>query len=472
MKQLKKPTASRMHEGSPDVTVITVVFNALNGAGEDALKACLDSVQNQTDIKIEHLIVDGASNDGTTEYISRYDNRNHPIVFISEPDKGIYDAMNKGIDLATGDYSIFLNSDDFFHNPIGMRESVKRLRETGCDFSYAPVIVVKNGNVFDALHSHADGRLIFCSMPFSHQSMVSKTSSLRKVHGYDNRSYRSSADYDMILRMVFAGCTACYVDCTFATFRVGGFSAQNIDTSQRECAIIYSRLFPEITGYPLSVEKAFQMFRWKIIPREIMVALIGHYTRSFRKWQPPLMPITPMENPVSYRLEMRCERTDDDVWVDNLIPVWDYEPCKRVFAEEPPQDTVWASDFWHLYSPFLYCRQGVWCNGSLGVLFRIPDSLVGRKVRLSVALTSFYRQDMPNQRLRFAVNGKMFSSVSVQRGKSSVCVLDLAASTVSEGFLGVEISCGDASYPAYFRKSTDMKPQGFMFSYAKVEVAQ
>lgn len=471
MKQLKKPTNRKMHRGSPDVTVVTVVFNALKGAGEAALKECLDSVQSQVDVKIEHLIVDGASNDGTTEYISRYKNPNHPIVFVSEPDKGIYDAMNKAIDMAQGEYSIFLNSDDFFHNPVGMRESVKRLRETGCDFSYAPVIVLKDGKPFDALHSHADGRLIFCAMPFSHQSMVSKTSSLRKVHGYDNVSYRSSADYDMILRMVFAGCTACYVDCAFATFRVGGFSAQNIHTSQHECAVIYSRLFPEITGYPLSIEKAFQMFRWKIIPREIMVALIERYTQSFRKWQPPLMPITPPENPAQYRLDMREDYTEEDSWVKKLIPVWENDKCKEIFAEEPPQDTVWASDFWHLYSPFLYCKQGVWCDGTLGVLFRVPDHMINRRLKLRIALTSFYRQDMPCQRLRFAVNGRLFSSVSVRRGLSSVCEMELPKTTVADGSLGIEINCGDASYPAYFRKSIDMKPQGFMFSYAKVEVA-
>lgn len=470
MKQLKKPMKGKMYDGVPDVTVITVVFNALKGAGEAVLKECLDSVQSQTDINLEHLIIDGASNDGTTEFIAGYDNQNHPIVFISEPDKGIYDAMNKAIDLAKGEYSIFLNSDDFFHNPVGMRESVKRLRETGCDFSYAPVIVIKDGKELDALHSHADGRLIFCAMPFSHQSMVSKTASLRKVNGYDDRSYRSSADYDMILRMVFAGCTACFVNCAFATFRVGGFSSQNIHTSQHECAVIYSRLFPEITGYPLSVEKAFQMFRWKIIPREIMVALIEYYTKSFRKWQPPLMPIMPPENAVSYSLDVREKATHEDEWVKKLIPVWENENCKKIFAEEPPQDTVWASDFWHLYSPFLYCRQGVWCDGSLGVLFRVPDNMINSRLRLRIALTSFYRQDMPCQRLRFAINGNLFSSVSVRRGMSSICELELPKSAVADGLLGIEINCGDASYPAYFRKSIDMKPQGFMFSYAKVEV--
>lgn len=471
MKQLKKPIKGKMYDGAPDVTVITVVFNALKGAGEAALKACLDSVQAQTDVKIEHLIVDGASNDGTTEYISRYENLNHPIAFISEPDKGIYDAMNKAIDQASGEYAIFLNSDDFFHNPVGMRESVKRLHETGCDFSYARVVVIKDGTVRDVLHSHADGRLIFCSMPFSHQSMLFRVDSLRKVHGYD-LSYRSSADYDLILRLVLSGCTACYVDCVFATFRVGGFSLQNIDTSQRECALIYSRLFSAATGYPLSVEKAQQMFRWKIIPRELMMSLIGCYTRSFRKWQPPLSPIVPPEKAVKFTPETRTVRTSEDLWVDNLLPVWEYDECKRIFLEEPPQDIVWASDFWHRYSSYLYVKQGAWCGNSLGILFRIPDEMKRRRMRLKLALTSSARPDMGKQRFRFAVNGKLFSGLVAKRGSSFVCEMPLPSDIAADGFLGIEINCGDAMCPVYFGKSADLRPLGFMFSYAKVELAQ
>lgn len=470
MRQLKKPTAAKVHDSPPDVTVITVVFNALKGAGEAALKECLDSVQAQVDIKLEHLIVDGASQDGTTEFIARYENSNHPIVFISEPDKGIYDAMNKAIAQASGEYSIFLNSDDFFHNPVGMRESVKRLRETGCDFSYAPVVVVKNGEVKDFLHSHADGRLIFCSMPFSHQSMVSKTSSLRKVHGYD-LSYRSSADYDMILRMVFSGCTACYVDCTFATFRVGGFSAQNLETSRHECALIYSRLYPEITGYPLSVEKARQMFLWKYVPRELMESLVGYYTHSFRKWQPPMAKIATPEKKMDCLLEMRSERTSEDVWIDAIVPVWENEECRKVFLQESPQDIVWGSDFWHIFSPYHYCEQGARSDGSLGILFRIPDEMKGKKLKLRIFLTSFGRPDMLHQRMHFAVNGKLFSEASVRRG-SLLYEMVIPPSVSADGLLGVEINCGDASCAAYFRRTNDVRPQGFMFSYAKVEEAR
>lgn len=471
MKSLKEPSEKLQETRTPDVTVITVVFNALSGAGEAALKECLDSVQAQEDICLEHLIVDGASTDGTTEYIAQYGNRHHPIMFISEPDKGIYDAMNKAIAQASGEYAIFLNSDDFFHNPAGMSESIKRLRETGCDFSYAPVIVLRDGQIRDVLHSHADGRLIFCSMPFSHQSMVSKTDVLRKMNGYD-LSYRSSADYDLILRMVLSGCTACYVDCAFATFRVGGFSVQNLDTSQHECALIYSRLFPEATGYPLSPENAFKMFRWKKMPRETKVALIDSYTHSFGQWQPPLGKITPPANAETHVLVPRLSHSVADDWVECQIPVWQFDACKRVFAEEPAQDVVWASDFWHLYSSYLHEKNGVRCGKTLGILFRIPDSLRGVRTRLRLALSPFLRPDMAKQRFRFAVNGKVFAEVSVKRSVPVVCELPLPQDVAEDGFLGIEIDSGDVTLAAYFGKSMDLRPLGFLFSYAKVELAE
>ena len=102
---------------------------------------------------------------------------------------------------------------------------------------------------------------------------------------------------------------------------------------------------------------------------------------------------------------------------------------------------------------------------------RMPESLIGKRIKASIALTSFFRQDMPNQRLRFAVNGTSFASVAVKRGTASICELVLPADIAADGFLGIEINCGDASIPGYFRKSFDMRTQGFMFIYAKVEEA-
>jgi glycosyltransferase involved in cell wall biosynthesis len=88
------------------ITIITVCYNS-----EKTIKTTLDSVANQTFKKIEHIIIDGKSSDKTISIVKKYP---HIKKIISEPDKGIYDAMNKGIKIATGDIIGFLNSDDFY----------------------------------------------------------------------------------------------------------------------------------------------------------------------------------------------------------------------------------------------------------------------------------------------------------------------------------------------------------------------
>ena len=93
------------------ISVITITYNAAT-----VLQRTLDSVAHQTYQHIEHLIIDGASKDDTLAIAHRYaEGKNYPVVILSEPDKGIYDAMNKGMAKATGDYLVFLNAGDVFH---------------------------------------------------------------------------------------------------------------------------------------------------------------------------------------------------------------------------------------------------------------------------------------------------------------------------------------------------------------------
>ena len=115
---LDKSVAESSTAGPYDITVVTVVLNAIDGNRSRRLHQCLDSVQKQKNVRVEHLIVDGASKDGTTEMLRAYKNRNVDIRLLSKPDAGIYDAMNRGIALAHGKYVIFLYSDDYYQDPL------------------------------------------------------------------------------------------------------------------------------------------------------------------------------------------------------------------------------------------------------------------------------------------------------------------------------------------------------------------
>src|ERR1700733_8966756 len=103
------------------VSVITVCFNA-----NASIEACLESVANQTYSDIEHIVIDGGSTDGTIATVRRYP---HVATVVSESDSGIFNAMNKGISRATGEYLIFLNADDLFPKPDALEAAMAAIRK-------------------------------------------------------------------------------------------------------------------------------------------------------------------------------------------------------------------------------------------------------------------------------------------------------------------------------------------------------
>jgi glycosyltransferase len=118
-----------------NISIITAVRNAVGQIG-----ATLRSVESQTYAGIEHVVVDGASSDGTQEYVEKAGRRVSRLV--SEPDKGVYDAFNKGLRLATGDVIAFLNAGDTYVEPGVIAKIAARLEETGADLLFADLGVL------------------------------------------------------------------------------------------------------------------------------------------------------------------------------------------------------------------------------------------------------------------------------------------------------------------------------------------
>ena len=172
------------------ISIITVCFNASKIIEETIL-----SVINQKYEYFEYIVIDGASTDGTIDIIKRYESR--ITQWISAPDKGIYDAMNKGITMATGEWIIFMNAGDVFYDHNILVELNKRNVFNDCDLVYGDVIgryaignrLLKAGNIKD----------ITKTMQFSHQSMFVKTA-LMKEKKFALK-YRLAADYNFILSM-------------------------------------------------------------------------------------------------------------------------------------------------------------------------------------------------------------------------------------------------------------------------------
>lgn len=254
-------------EKLPKVTVVTVTYNLLESGREKVFRQCIESVHNQTYKNIEHIIIDGASDDGTLELLEEYKQLGW-IKYYSEPDDGIYEAMNKGIRKSDGKYIAFLNSDDFYHDNKGIEDSLIALEKNNADFSYAPVKMVDKEGKLANLHPHKIPQMsiVFVEMPFGHQSMLTKKSVFEDIGLFDEK-YKSASDYEFIIRLALNEHKGIEVARKFATFRTGGFSEDNWGKSVNEISDFFCKHYGEF--YPLTKEAAKQIYLTKKMPKKL-----------------------------------------------------------------------------------------------------------------------------------------------------------------------------------------------------------
>ncbi len=193
---------------NPLISIITVTYNA-----ELTIERTLQSVESQSYPRIEHLIIDGCSTDHTMSHVQRYVERNgenkHLIRVLREPDKGLYDAMNKGIQQATGYYLVFLNAGDKLHEPTSIEQIVEQTRWQRNQVNYAVIygetdLVDNEGHFLRhrrlQVPEHLTAKSFLQGMLVCHQSFYVRTD-IARTELYDLR-YRYSADYDWCIRIM------------------------------------------------------------------------------------------------------------------------------------------------------------------------------------------------------------------------------------------------------------------------------
>jgi glycosyltransferase involved in cell wall biosynthesis len=224
-----------MKAAQPILSVITVVYN--NAAD---IERTVLSVLNQTYAGIEYIVIDGKSTDGTLQIIEKYKDRIAKI--ISEKDKGIYDAMNKGLVLATGDYVIFMNSADEFYSV----DTVANVFASGtdADIYYGETEMIgENGENLGQRRHAAPANFTWRSfkygMSVSHQAIYIKRS---LVELYDPQ-YKLSADIDWILRAAKKAKKIVNVNQYVAKYQIGGMSKQKHRESLKERFDIMKRYY-------------------------------------------------------------------------------------------------------------------------------------------------------------------------------------------------------------------------------------
>lgn len=224
------------------VSVVTVTRDILRAGRETMFEQCLASVRAQNIRPLEHIVVDGASTDGTAELLETYRRRGW-IRVLSEPDRGLYDAMNKGLALARGRCVAFLNSDDFYHDSAWLARSVQALEQSGAECSSAPVLCMdESGRTrLDLAPRWAD---MFCAMSVNHQSLLMTRDALLRLGGFSLR-FPVQADWELLLRFLLSGGRYAVLPEAGSTFRDFGMAAR---TPKRELMAERLAILEQVLG--------------------------------------------------------------------------------------------------------------------------------------------------------------------------------------------------------------------------------
>lgn len=210
------------------VSIITVAKNS-----ERTIEDTMKSVLGQTYSDIEYIIVDGCSSDRTLDIVKQYEaTLNGRMKWISEQDKGIYDAMNKGISIATGDVVGILNSDDYFTSNDVIERMVAAFEDDRVDAVYGDIHFIHDGEPDKCIRYYSSKLfrrmwLRFGLMP-AHPSFYCRREIFEKA-GLYKTDYKISSDFEMMVRLFYIHhLRACYLPMDFVTMRTGGASTKNV----------------------------------------------------------------------------------------------------------------------------------------------------------------------------------------------------------------------------------------------------
>lgn len=255
----------------PEVTVITPTSNIVDKGQTDDFMLLVNLLNKQTYPYVEHIVIDNASQDGTVELLKDYKNNGY-ITFFSEPDRGKFEAYNKGIMRAKGKYVSFLSCDDFYHDITGIYDVVNLMERENSDFCF-----------FSAYCCHPDGYVFlfapamlnaFQVPPCPRQAMFFKRSALEQVRYFDEK-FKLMADYDLVIRLMLAGFKGTYFDGNIVTYKLGEQVAKHTTQVEAECSHIFYNNYKNM--YPMTNEVLDRMVRTSEIPRPLLDKLAAKF---------------------------------------------------------------------------------------------------------------------------------------------------------------------------------------------------
>jgi len=240
------------------ISIITIAYNSA-----ETIEDTIRSVVTQDHPDVEYIVVDGGSSDGTLEIISRY--KKDIAMIVSEKDRGIYDAMNKGVRMATGDVVGILNSDDFYADNRVLGDVAQKFSEEKCEGLYADLVYVNRAQSDKVVRTwnagpYVAGKFLKGWMP-PHPTFFVKNEVYKKFGAY-SLDLRSAADYELMLRFIHKHhISLSYLPRAIIKMRVGGQS--NVTLRNRLKANMEDRLAWKMNG----LRPAFFTLTWKPISK-------------------------------------------------------------------------------------------------------------------------------------------------------------------------------------------------------------
>ena len=212
------------------ISILTATYNS-----KRTLHNTLERVLSQTYTDYEHIIIDGDSKDGTLDLIKAYAPKyGDRLKVVSEPDQGIYDAMNKGIRMATGDVIGILNSDDFYTSDDALQVIADAFENNDVDATYGDIHFVNEDDLSKRVRYYSSAVFRRSFMRFglmpAHPSFYCKSDVYEKYGAFDT-SYKVAADFENLLRIIYVGnIKTKYIPKDFVTMRTGGASTAGLSS--------------------------------------------------------------------------------------------------------------------------------------------------------------------------------------------------------------------------------------------------
>ncbi|RBW59058.1 glycosyltransferase family 2 protein [Ruegeria sp. A3M17] len=223
-------SASPDTSDAPLISVITATYDLLSQGRQDSFREVIECMARQNCDRAEHIIQDGASTDGTVEFLQNLTADAARTRLISEPDIGLYDAMNNGAKAARGEYLLFLNSDDSLASDDILNIVADRLEATQPDFLFGSTLRrFENGS--ESREKRMSLTAILQRMPFCHNSVLLKRDVFLALGGHDTQ-FSVAADYDLMLRLLTEGYQGERIDDPISMFWGRGATSDDAATAE------------------------------------------------------------------------------------------------------------------------------------------------------------------------------------------------------------------------------------------------